>query len=116
VTVWQRAGGGILALVLGLLAWAFVAGAVDLADARICGDAAATVESLLDGGELECYDGSGVQRTAGVVIGVAAGVGLAAAAVVAFMFAVTGRRRSLLARLTVAAVALALLAIVVVAV
>ena len=113
--MWQRAGGGILAIVLGLLAWAFVAGGLELADSKICADATVTVEALVEGEDLECYGGSDAQRTAGIVLGIPSGVALAAAGLVALAFAVTGGRRHLLARLTAVALALTLVTILVVA-
>ena len=113
--MWQRAGGGILAIVLVLLSWAFVVGAVELADSKICADAPVTVEALVEGEELECYDGSGAQRTAGIVLGIVSGVVLAAAGLVALAFAITRGRRRLLARLTAVALVLTLVTILVVA-
>jgi hypothetical protein len=113
--VWQRAGGGILAIVLGLLAWAFVAGGIELAASKICADAVVTVEALVEGEDLECYDGSGAQRIAGAVLAIASGVVLAAAGVVALAFAITRGRRRLLGRLTAVALALALVTILVLA-
>jgi hypothetical protein len=113
--VWQRAGGGILAIVLGLLAWTFVAGGIELADSKICADAIATVEALVEGKDLECYEGSAAQRTAGIVLAIASGVVLAAAGLVALAFAITRGRLRLLARLTAVALALTLVTILVLA-
>jgi hypothetical protein len=112
--VWRRVGGGILAVVLGLLAWAFVAGAFGLADTEVCGKRVVSVESLFRGEELQCFDGSELQRKAGVALGLIAAVVLAAAALTALTFTIGRRRGPLLARLiAVAALLVAITALVV---
>jgi hypothetical protein len=111
--VWRRVGGGILALVLAFLAWAWIAAAVDLGGSSLCSEATPTVASLGDGEDLECFDGSAGQRIAAVVLGAAAGLALALAALAALAFALTGRRGRLFTRLLIAAGVLVAIAILV---
>jgi len=111
--MWRRAGSGILTLVLALCAWAFISGAIGLADAIPCGEASPAVKSLTTGKDLECFEGTDWQRKASVALWAASGVALAAAALAAFGFAIGGRWGRPLARLIMGALALAAVAVIV---
>ena len=64
-------------------------------------------------GETECFDGSSAQKAISVALAWASGVVGAIAVIVALMFAFTGARAPLLARVAGAAVVLGILSIVI---
>ena len=111
----MRALGALLALVLAFGAAVMILVAVDIGDTATCDDYREDVES----GELvpelddECFDGSSAQKSVSVVLAWASGIVGALAALTALLFAITGTRGSLLARLAGAAVALGVLSIVI---
>ena len=102
-----RALGVVLGLALLFAGAVMIAVAVDLADTPI-GVAACQAEP----GCTEYFDGTSTERTIQVVLAGISGALAGIAALVAFAFAATGRRGALLLRLTGAAIAVGVLAII----
>jgi hypothetical protein len=102
-----RALGVVLGLALLFAGAVMIAVAVDLADTPI-GIAACQAEP----GCTEYFDGTSTERTIQVVLAAISGGLAGIAAIVAFVFAATGRRGGLLLRLTGAAIAVGVLAII----
>jgi hypothetical protein len=102
-----RALGVVLGLALLFAGAVMIAVAVDLGDTPI-GIAACQAEP----GCTEYFDGTSTERTIQVVLAAISGALAGIAALVAFVFAATGRRGGLLLRLTGAAIAVGVLAII----
>ena len=98
----------LLALVLAFAAVAMALAMVDIGGTPRCDDPAALAEEIAETGatEVECFDGSETQKALSVVLGSASGLLAALAALAALVFALTGRRGSLMIRLTAAAIVL----------
>jgi hypothetical protein len=111
----DRASGGWRALAIVLfLALAFacavmVIAMADIGDTPTCDDILSGQAAIPADGE--CFDGSSGQKTAALVLGWPSGVLAGLAALVALIFAATGRRGSLLLQLTVAAIVLGAISI-----
>jgi hypothetical protein len=109
----MRALGVLLALVLAFGAAVMIAVAVDIGDTSTCDD---FLEEVTSGERVadfddECFDGSSAQKSISVVLAWASGSVGVSAVLVALMFAVTGTRGGLLARVAGGAVALGVLSI-----
>lgn len=104
----MRALGVLIALVLAFGAAVMIAVAVDIGDTETCDDFVEQVTSgeLVPDFDDECFDGSSTQKAISVALAWASGIVGVLAVLVALMFAVTGRRGSLLARVAIAAVVL----------
>jgi hypothetical protein len=109
----MRALGVLIALVLAFGAAVMIAVAIDIGDTSTCDQFFEDVQSGQVVPELddECFDGSEGQKSISVVLAWASGIVGAIAVLVALMFAVTGNRGPLLARVAGAAVALGILSI-----
>ena len=111
----MRALGILLALVLAFGAAVMILVAIDIGETATCDDFFEDVAS----GEVtpdfddECFDGSSAQKTVSVALAWASGIVGAIAVLVALMFAITGTRGGLLARVAGAAVVLGVLSIVI---
>jgi len=104
----MRALGVLLALVLAFGAAVMIAVAIDIGDTETCDDFLEQVtsgERVLDLDD-ECFEGSSAQKAISVVLAWASGIVGVLAVLLALMFAVTGSRGPLLARVAVAAVVL----------
>jgi hypothetical protein len=120
----ERAGGGWRALAIVLMLALLFAGAVmavamiDIGDTRTCKIVNTEAREALEQGtapptDTECFEGSSTQKTASLVLGWPSAAFAAIAALVALMFAVTGRHGRLLLQLTGAAIALGAISILV---
>jgi hypothetical protein len=117
----HRAGGGwrvlgvILALALAFAAAVMIVAMVDIGDTPRCDDEAAIAAERQATGEevIECFEGSSTQKTISLVLGWPSGVLAGLAGLLALYFAATGRRGTLLLRLTGVAIALGALSIVI---
>ena len=111
----MRALGALIALVLAFGAAVMIAVAIDIGDTATCDDFLQDVASGERTLELddECFDGSSAQKAISVALAWASGVVGVIAVVVALMFAFTGTRGPLLARVAGAAVVLGILSIVI---
>jgi hypothetical protein len=109
----MRALAVLIALVLAFGAAVMIAVAVDIGDTATCDDFLEEVASGERVPELddECFDGSSAQKSISVVLAWASGIVGVIAVIVALMFAVTGTRGQLLARVAGAAVVLGVLSI-----
>ena len=106
----MRALGVLIALVLAFGAAVMIAVAIDIGDTSTCDDfASLPVEEQLE--DNECFDGSSAQKSISVVLAWGSGIVGAIAVIVALMFAATGTRGPLLARVAGAAVVLGILSI-----
>ena len=104
----MRALGVLLALVLAFGAAVMIAVAIDIGDTETCDDFLEQVtsgERVLDFDD-ECFEGSSAQKAISVVLAWASGIVGVLAVLLALMFAVTGSRGQLLARVAIAAVVL----------
>ena len=111
----MRALGILLALVLAFGAAVMILVAIDIGDTATCDDLREDVESgevVLDFDD-ECFDGSSAQKAVSVALAWASGIVGAIAVLVALMFAITGTRGGLLARVAGGAVVLGVLSIVI---
>jgi hypothetical protein len=111
----MRALGALIALVLAFGAAVMIAVAIDIGDTPTCDDFledVASGEITLDLDD-ECFDGSSAQKAISVVLAWASGLVGAIAVIIALMFAFTGNRSGLLARVAGAAVVLGILSIVI---
>ena len=109
----MRALGVLLALVLAFGAAVMILVAIDIGDTSTCDEffddvASGNVVPDLDD---ECFDGSSAQKAVSVALAWASGIVGGLAVLVALMFAVTGTRGGLLARVAGAAVVLGALSI-----
>jgi hypothetical protein len=111
----MRALGILIALVLAFGAAVMIAVAIDIGDTSTCDDFFDDVASgqVVPDFDDECFDGSSAQKAISVVLAWGSGIVGALAVVIALMFAVTGTRGGLLARVAGAAVALGVLSIVI---
>jgi hypothetical protein len=106
----MRALAVLIALVLAFGAAVMILVAVDIGDTPTCDDfVALPFEEQVE--EEECFDGSSAQKTISVVLAWASGIVGVIAVIVALIFAVTGNRGPLLARVAGAAVVLGILSI-----
>ncbi len=111
----MRALGALIALVLAFGAAVMIAVAIDIGDTATCEDFLQDVASGERTLEIddECFEGSSAQKSISVALAWASGVVGAIAVIVALMFAFTGTRAALLARVAGAAVVLGILSIVI---
>ena len=111
----MRALGVLVALVLAFGAAVMIAVAVDIGDTATCDDFLQEVASGEREADFddECFDGSSAQKSISVVLAWASGIVGVLAVLVALMFAATGTRGGLLARVAGAAVVLGVLSILV---
>ena len=100
----------LIALVLAFGAAVMILVAIDIGDTATCEEfpTLSLAEQLADN---ECFDGSSTQKAISVVLAWASGIVGALAVLAALLFAFTGTRGGLLARLAGAAVVLATLSI-----
>ena len=102
----------LVALVLGFGAAVMIAVAIDIGDTITCDEyRGLSVEEQVQ--ETECFDGSSAQKAISVALAWASGVVGAIAVIIALMFAFTGTRAPLLARVAGAAVVFGILSIVI---
>jgi hypothetical protein len=103
-----RALGVVLALALAFACAVMVIAMIDIADTPRCGDEAALTEEREETGDLviECFEGSQAQKVISLILGWPSGVLAGIAALVALLFAATGRHGQLLLRLTGTAIVL----------
>ncbi len=109
----MRALGVVIALVLAFGAAVMIAVAIDIGDTSTCDQFFEDVESgqVVPDLDDECFDGSSAQKSISVVLAWGSGIIGAIAVIVALMFAATGNRGPLLARVAGAAVVLGILSI-----
>jgi membrane-associated PAP2 superfamily phosphatase len=108
--VW-RALAALLFVVLAFGCPVMVVTMADIAGTPTCDDVLTQRAELPE--DRECFDGSSLQRTVAAVVGFASGAIAAVAAVLAILFAITGRRPRLTLALAAFAIALGILAIVI---
>ena len=110
----EQASGGwrllgvVLALALAFACAVMVIAMLDIGDTPRCDDPAALEEERQESGDLviECFEGSETQKVISLVLGWPSGILAGIAALVALLFAATGRHGQLLLRLTGTAIVL----------
>jgi hypothetical protein len=100
--------GVVLALALAFACAVMVIAMLDIGDTPRCDDPAALEEERQESGDLviECFEGSEAQKVISLVLGWPSGILAGIAALVALLFAATGRHGQLLLRLTGTAIVL----------
>jgi hypothetical protein len=94
----------VLALALAFASAVMVIAMLDIGETPTCADVRSGEEPLPE--DRECFEGSSEQKGASLVLGWPSGVLAGVAAVLALVFAATGRYGRLLVQLTAAAIAL----------
>jgi hypothetical protein len=110
--VW-RAFAVALAVALAFACTVMILVMADLGGTPRCDDPAAIAQEREETGtnEVQCFDGSQLQRTVSLLLGWPAGITAGIAALVALLFAATGRHGQLMLRLTGSAIVLGVLSI-----
>jgi hypothetical protein len=100
---------GLVALLIAFFGVAFIIAGLEIADTPTCEDVLAGKELPREG---ECYDGSSMQRTIQVVLGIAAG-GIGVLAVIpGFAYAIRSTRLKQWATMVAVAVALVVVSVI----